>query len=109
MSDRPPGSSRGAPSGSPAGSKSGSKAGSQAGSSKSGAPSKSSGKAPETQKVDPAATRKPLSEAEILGKRFDLPPDAYIKVSRFEFLLKSLAFSLTYFSGQRKDSVDGPT
>ncbi|KAI1439754.1 Piwi-domain-containing protein [Annulohypoxylon stygium] len=79
MSDRPPGSSRGAPSGSPAGSKSGSKAGSQAGSSKSGAPSKSSGKAPETQKVDPAATRKPLSEAEILGKRFDLPPDAYIK------------------------------
>ncbi|KAI1086846.1 Piwi-domain-containing protein [Rostrohypoxylon terebratum] len=78
MSDRPPGSSRGAPSGSQAGSKSGSKAGSQAGSSKSGAPSKSSGKAPEAQKVDPALMRKPLTDTQILGKRFDLPPDAYI-------------------------------
>ncbi|KAI0886460.1 Piwi-domain-containing protein [Annulohypoxylon maeteangense] len=86
MSDRPPGSSRGTPSGSQAGSKSGSRAGSSAASSKGspkpgspkpGSPGKSSGKAAGTG-LDPALERKPLTDTQLLGKRFDLPPDAYI-------------------------------
>ncbi|KAI1210063.1 Piwi-domain-containing protein [Annulohypoxylon truncatum] len=86
MSDRPPGSGRGTPSGSQVGSKPGSKAGSQAGSSKHSSPSKGSGKGTEAQKAtgtgpDPALERKPLTDAEVLGKRCDLPPDAYLNAS----------------------------
>ncbi|KAI2467323.1 Piwi-domain-containing protein [Annulohypoxylon bovei var. microspora] len=102
MSGRSSGSGRGTPGGSQAGSKSGSKAGSQVGSPKPGSPktgspksgspkpgspkpdspSKASSKAPEAPKAagtgeDPALERRALTATEIVGKRIDLPPDAY--------------------------------
>ncbi|KAI1456275.1 Piwi-domain-containing protein [Annulohypoxylon moriforme] len=84
MSGRPPGSGRGTPSGSQVGSKPGSRTGSQAGSQpgspKPSSPGKGTGKGPvKAAGLDPALERKPLTEAQLLGKRFDLPPDAYIE------------------------------
>ncbi|KAI1101620.1 Piwi-domain-containing protein [Jackrogersella minutella] len=73
MSDRPPGSRRG--SATPPGSQSGSKPGSKAGSPTKGSANPT--EFPEGEGIDPARERRPLTATELLGKRFDLPADAY--------------------------------
>ncbi len=87
-SDRPRGSTAGSQRGSVTGSHSGSRAGSRAGSpprppmhgSPAAASSKASGYKVEPLGYDPAR-EKPMRPVEIVGKRVDLPADAYLEVS----------------------------
>ncbi|CAJ2509448.1 Uu.00g144740.m01.CDS01 [Anthostomella pinea] len=82
-SDRPSGSRRGSEAGSQRGSQGGSQRGSQAGSPPKGSAPKASTTAgdqrayPKPLGYDPGRDRPPMTEAELIGKRVDLPADAY--------------------------------
>ncbi|RWA07022.1 hypothetical protein EKO27_g8075 [Xylaria grammica] len=86
-SDRPRGSAAGSQRGSVSGSHAGSRPGSQAGSpprpsthgSAASASGKSSGFKVEPLGYDPARDKKPLRPVDIIGKRVDLPADAYLE------------------------------
>lgn len=95
-SDRP----RGSAAGSHRGSVSGSRPGSQAGSPPRPSSHRSSTPASGKANVDPARDKKPLRPVDVVGKRVDLPADAYLEVSSwcYEHLLVLIVVScLSYW------------